>query len=605
MVGLAMTGALDAGVSGSAGNLTFGFNAGGSMQIEFLKAFATGTAEPTLGDATGQMLSGYLIPASVADLKRMQVNDICTVRGNGSLKVSGGFEVTTPVNPLATVTLPVNAGTLQVKSGLMAGVSASFTLSGSYQIRVRRLASGAIELSYLRERGTRLQADFNAAAALTASFNGTDLLGALMGAISTKPSDAALLQGLSADEVKTFTAAIQDGVQHSVQASIDAVLSSATDNQAAFQYELDLEALDGASLDAVNRGLRGDLTGLTALEGQAAAGGTIAPGVKLLDSLLVRARTRGITLKVNLLGIVNLLSLSKLISNCEMLFEPASGDLTIKETAQSERIGAITDQLHRQEALRKALFESVLVTTTYRAGKAVALPELDSHGLHFVIERGTSEAKVHDYLNWFAALGLIRQADVMPLLGQYPGDPTSNCVLRTAFNDAACEQLFFDAAGNLREEEYYLEFGRVALHAMLGPSAEVVDQTRYRLLDDAARWQRAVDIGPSPELRHVIPLDPADAHFESALELVRGDIYNLVWWAHSMRAAGMALLAVRQEPALQGHRDALQKTMLKVVAESKARFDQPWGMVAFYWAAGSPPTASGRMSAGQWTVARP
>ncbi len=605
LVGLAMTGALDAGVSGSAGNLTFGFNAGGSMQIEFLKAFPTGADQPTLGEATGQMLSGYLIPASVGDLKRMLVNDICTVCGSGSLKVSGGFEVTTPVNPLATVTLPVNAGTLQVKSGLMAGVSASFTLSGSYQIRARRMASGAIELSYLRERGTRLQADFNAAAAMTASFNGTDMLGALVGAISTNAADSALLKGLSADEVKTFTAAIQEGVQHSVQASIDAVLSSATENQAAFQYELDLDALDAASLDAVNRALRGDLTGFTALEARAAAGATIAPGVKLLDSLLVRARTTGITLKVNLLGIVNLLSLSKLISNCEMLFEPASGDLTIKETAQSERISAITDQLHRQEALRKALFESVLVTTTYRAGKAVALPELDSHGLHFVIERGTSPANVRDYLNWFTALGLIHQADVTPLLDQYPGDKTSNCVLRTAFNDAACEQLFFDPAGKLREESYYLELGRGALRAMLAPSAEVVDQARYRVLDDDTSWKGAIDDGPSPELRHVIPLDPADAHFDLALSLVIGDIYDLVWWAQSMRAAGEALLALRQDPALQGHRDALQKTMLKVVADSKARFEQPWGMVAFYWAAGSPPTASGRMSAGQWTVARP
>jgi hypothetical protein len=45
--------------------------------------------------------------------------------------------------------------------------------------------------------------------------------------------------------------------------------------------------------------------------------------------------------------------------------------------------------------------------------------------------------------------------------------------------------------------------------------------------------------------------------------------------------------------------------MLNVVAESKARFDQPWGMVAFYWAAGSPGTASGRLAAGPWTVARP
>ena len=45
--------------------------------------------------------------------------------------------------------------------------------------------------------------------------------------------------------------------------------------------------------------------------------------------------------------------------------------------------------------------------------------------------------------------------------------------------------------------------------------------------------------------------------------------------------------------------------MLKVVSQSKARFDQPWGIVALYWAAGSPPTASGRLTAGAWTLTRP
>ena len=54
---------------------------------------------------------------------------------------------------------------------------------------------------------------------------------------------------------------------------------------------------------------------------------------------------------VNLLGIVNLITLSQLVNNCEFLFEPSSGDLTIKETAQSE------DQRHHgsgQEAGRCA-----------------------------------------------------------------------------------------------------------------------------------------------------------------------------------------------------------------------------------------------------------
>jgi hypothetical protein len=451
---------------------------------------------------------------------------------------------------------------------------------------------------------------------VSVNFNTTDVLGALMGAISKDAPDPKLLESLTPGEIETFCDAIREGVAHSVQASIDLVLSTATDNQAAFQYELDLDALDDASKAAVNRALRGDLTSLTAFEKEVGAGGIIAPGVKLLDSLLSRTRTKGVTLKVNLLGIVNLISLSKLISNCEILSEPASGDLTIKETAQSERISAITDQLHRQEALRKALFESVLVTTTYRAGKAVSLPDLDCHCLHFIINRNTGPANVRDYLNWFATLGLIASPEAPALLAQYPGDKTSTCVLRSALDDAACERMFLDGTA-LRDKSYYLEFGRQAMRAMLAPSTDDLGRVRYRVLDDPTRWATAVATGPSPALRDLIPMDHSDSRFEMALSLVSGDLYDIVWWARSMCDAGTSLNAVRQYLAGRDAdglrddaeflrlRDALQKTMLKVVSESKARFDQPWAMAALYWAAGTPGTASGKLTAGPWAVVRP
>jgi hypothetical protein len=46
--------------------------------------------------------------------------------------------VTASPNPLASVDLPLGSGTVAVKAGLAAGLSASFTNSGSYQMRARR-----------------------------------------------------------------------------------------------------------------------------------------------------------------------------------------------------------------------------------------------------------------------------------------------------------------------------------------------------------------------------------------------------------------------------------------------------------------------------------
>jgi hypothetical protein len=84
-----------------------------------------------------------------------------------------------------------------------------------------------------------------------------------------------------------------------------------------------------------------------------------------------------------------------------------------------------------------------------------------------------------------------------------------------------------------------------------------------------------------------------------------------------MTNAGAALLKMRQflkgrdpvglkdDPEFQHNCQALQKLMLGVVANCKARFGEPWGMVSLFWSAGSPAGATGLVRAGAWSVSRP
>ena len=605
--GLEVTGSFGVGAAASAGDLTFGLNATSSVTIGFDKAFSGGAAEPTLGGAVGRMLSGFVIPASVADLGLLGDGDVATVSGQGSLKVTGGFNIAAPVNPLASVKLPLNAGSIEVKDGLMAGVTASVTLSGGYQIRASGLATGGVGLRFQKQKGAALRADFTASASASVKFGGTDLLGGLLGAIGKSDADPKLLAGLTEEETATFNAALKEGVDHSLQAALDLSLATAAEDEALFEYEIQPGALDAASTGAVNRALHGDLTPLAELEQPA--------GVTPRSSVLTRMRSQGITLKVNLLGIVNLISLEKLVGKCEILSDPASGGVTIKETAESEHIGAISDPYARQEALRKAIFESVLVTTTYRASGAVAMPGLRCANLHFVVDRNTNAATVRGYLNWFAALNLMAKGDAAAALAGYNGEKTSTCLLRTELDDAACQNLFL-AGGQTRGEAYYREFGRQAMRALLDPESSAIEGARYRFLDEEARWARAVEIGPSPELRQLIPLDPRDPGFDMVLADVTGDLYDIVWWAESMTKAGAALAGMRQflegrdpvglkdDAEFQRNCAGLQKLMMGVVAKSKARFGEPWGMVSLFWSAGSPAGATGRLQAGNWSVAR-
>lgn len=611
-VGMSITGTLDPGVSETVGNLTFGMDQSMSLSLAFYKAFPTDNSQPTLGDATGQMLSGFVIPAHLSDLDQLQVNDVCSVSGQGTLTVSGSFDVAIPTNPLAAVNLPLGIGTIDIQDGVMAGVSASFALTGSYQIRARRTAADAIELSFLQERGTSFQADFSVSAGVSATLgtSTTDLLGTLLGAIATGKPDKTILDGLSSDEIADFNAAIQAGVQHSLLASVDLALSSTTDDQPTFQYEIRPNLLEPAGRNALERAFKGDLSQLTILEASAQADGTIAPGIRLLNSVLTRTRSSGVALKVNLLGIVNLISLSKLIRQCEFLTEPASGDLVIKETVQSERISAITKPFDRQQALLKALFDSSMVTTTYIASKAVSMPTLECESMHFAANENTAKQTMADYLNWFVAVSLAGQDWRAQAVNQFTAGGRSTCLVRAKFDDAACEALFFDPGGNLRARPEYLEIGREAMMALLDPDANDIDALRRGLLADPHTWSRALSIGPSPGLSELLPLSSSDPRLQVVLQDVIGDIYDIVWWADSMVKAGQGLRQVRTflagrdpatlagDQAFDQQRANLQNLMAGVVKDSKARFSEPWGLVCLFSAAGS------RQSYGQLVVGK-
>jgi hypothetical protein len=198
-------------------------------------------------------------------------------------------------------------------------------------------------------------------------------------------------------------------------------------------------------------------------------------------------------------------------------------------------------------------------------------------------------------------LGLLTPENAATHLAEYDGGASSTCLLRTAFDDAACERLFFDR-DQLRPGSYYLDTGRRAMRALLHPGENAFESARCRVLEDPSLWAQAVEIGPSPSLCPALSIEQSDPAFS----LIRGDLVDILWWADSMTSAGAALLAVRQcgrdDAGWQAKCDALQHAMLRVVSRSQARFDEPWGMVSLFWSAGSPPTASGTLHAGSLNV---
>jgi hypothetical protein len=611
-VSVGLQGSLDLGVSGSDGDLTFGFDKTSTVTLEYLKAFPLGAGESTLGDALGQTLASYVIPADLSDLDALKMNDIATVSGQGSLKVSGEVKVSAFPNPLASADLPLGAGPIAVQVGPVSGLSASFTISGSYQVRTRRKDANTIELSFLRERGTELKADFSTSAGVTAQLGDTDLIGALLGAISKDPTgDKMLLADLQPGEIKTLATAIKGGLDRSLQIAVGLVLSSAPDDQAAFQYEIQPAQLSPQSIVAVHKALDGDLSHLTSMEEGMQEGGILAPGVKMLNSVLSAAHTRGITLKINLLGILNYLTVSELIRQSEILTDDVTGDVTIKETVTGNSITAVVEPMARNEALRKAIFDSVLATTSYRAGKAVVLPDLNCEQVHFALNQVTNRQIMGNYLRWFIALKLLTVEENAAFVKNFIDGGPSTCVLRTSFGNAECESMFFDGDNHLRPPQYYLEFGRQALRALLDPEHQAIDQLRYKIVDDAL-WPTALSIGANVNLGPLVGLGTSDAK----VDLLIGDVLVITEWAKAMTEAGAFVQDMRtfvsdsnvatlfENKDFKRKRDALQQKMAAIVKASGIRFDEPWGMVCLFWSCGSPKTAYGKIVAKRLTVER-
>ena len=609
-VGLEFTGNLNLGVGGSERELSFGFTQNTNLTLSCHKAFPLGTGEPTLLKALADTLSAFVIPADPGDLSTLGLHDVACAAGTGALRISTGISVTAAPNPLASVDLPLGAGNLSVKTGVTAGFSADVNLTGSWQVRVVRTDGQIITLSYAQQRGSTLTADWSTSAGITAKLGNTDLAAAIIGAISTDPlKDKAIFADLSSEECQKLTGAIKGSLNHSLQASIDAALSSLSENDAAFQYELRLDQLTPETSNAVRRALHGDLSLLTALEHNATDDGVIAPGIRLLNSVLTEVHKRGLTLNLNLLGIVNFTSLAEFVRNSETLVDNASGAVTIRNTLSGTRLSAISNPLDRDEALRKAIFDAVLVTTTYRAAQAIAAPAIACEHVHFAFNQKTNHATLRDYLTWFIALHLLDAGERDNILREFADGGSSTCVLRTAFNDHDCASLFL-RDGQRRDLKEYEDIGRRALRALLNPG-DSVDGLRYRLVDDGL-WQRALMIGSNVNLGPLVGISTTDPR----VNILIGDVLVIREWAGAMSSIGELVARHRdvvgsRDPAVLIHddafsrsRDALQKRLADVVHSSTMRFDKPFGMVALFWAAGSPPTAYGRAVMKPLTIER-
>jgi hypothetical protein len=576
-VSLAFTGSLDAGVTHTPGSdITVGFDNAETVTYQYCRAFGLGASAELAGEAIGHALANFVIPATVEDLELLQPNDVVAVSGSGTLTLSASFSVSLPATPLASVDLPLSVGTIGVQAGLSTSLSGSFAVQGSYQLRARKTDPNTVQLMYSPSRSTTFSLATGATAGLTATLGSTDLIGKFIAAALPSPAvagqttteDILKNSGLSTDDAATLAAAVKAGVNQSLTASVSAALSAVDTAQSLFAYELRLDELDADSRAAVNAALAADLSQLNALEAGRKADGTIAPGVKLVRSIIGSLQERKVTVDINLLGILNFTSVRDFFSNFETI-TGESGDVTLKVNVGENRISAITDNLKREAALRKALFDSILVTMAYSAAGALRL-SLGVKLLHFVLNQKTSAATFQQYERWFQAFGL-----KAPDPGAFTAGADSSCLIRAEFDPNQAPLLFLDAAGHARPSAEYLDAGRGAIMGLLDPGSPVTPY-RQAFLENTALFQQAMEVVSADQVKAL--LSPQAQENQIFLPIY-SDFLVARWWAESVADLAKSLQDFNAN-AGAGGLEALRREIGDVVKNSPVQFGEPVGVVA-------------------------
>lgn len=593
-LGVGISASLAPELTHKTGDLGFGFNVGSEINLTTYRLFEKPESGPfpKFVDALKETITGFAIPGDLEDLTRMSTGSVVTVEGNGNIKFSGTLDVLSVVNPLASINvpgLPEPFGELKVKSGGAIQVGAAFELTGAYQIRVQKTGAGKVRLGYYRKRGEEFSVKVSASSGVSVGVGKFDALTPLLQAISSDPKvdiEALKKGGLTDDQIKAIKKVVDAGISRKLEIALGFELSANDTAEAAFLFDFELAQLDETGRKALHNALDGDLSGLAVKNGET------PQGVHLVRSVFTDIQSKKHTLKLNLLGIFNFISVNNLVLKGRVLFEPATGELIITDSATASRITASTLNFAADsEKLRKVLAESVLITVAYKFSKLVThQAKLKISHSYFELHTNTDWTKMENNLDVFEALKLFQATDKQELLGNSSQFGRTTLYVETGYDDEVVNSLFLNN-GAPRSQKEYEAAGRKAV-ALLVQQGERDDFRRAPVTNDDL-WNEMSHEG-------VFNFDFIDQFRNlSAVQLknIKDDYTLIKWWAESMKEMSASLAEVRnfladhpgidpENKTFKSHRKKLAAKLRDVASKTKKQFGDPWGLVAMDQACG-------------------
>ncbi len=573
----------------TSGDLKFGVTPGATLTIVNYRSFPLKQGV-TLLDAIRGVVGGFLIPARVDDLAALAPGSLATVSGTGTLKLSVTANLLAITNPLASLSLPAPLPAPTVSAGGAVSVGASYQAAGRYQICAHKLDTGKLRVGWYREESTEVQVSATVSEGVSAGFGSTDLFSTIVGRVSADP-EADLKElaeaKLSDSQIASIRSAVKAAVQRKLELALTAQLSSKQTGDAIFLYEIDLGALTDGSRQALEEALRGDLSALHA---------STLPGIGEVSSIWKSAHTTGLTLHVNLLGILNVSSVATLTTSGKVLFEPATGALVITDQATASRVESTQVNFGADtQKLRHVLSESFLVTAVYRGAKGMtAGPALKFSHTYFDLENQTGRDEILSMLRTGVALSLFspEEAEAPENVDDF-GRTMVHAT--TDYDDRLASAVFLDSSGAPLPTTFYELMGRTALQYLVKDGD--LDAVRLGPARDDHLWAEMKEQG-QPGFPALFPFVS-----EPLLGAITADYSTIVWWADAMAGAAHRLAAIRQwfdahpsapveDATFQKLRADLADHLKKVAAHTTDEFGKPWGLLAMNEAASHRPGAA-------------
>ena len=576
----------------AAGPLGLGFAASGSITTRYAEPFAVTATGPTVAEAVAGLLSRHTLPGDFADLESLPVGALASVGGAGDLRISASVTLTTSANPLATASLPAGLGDVSVKAGGSLDVAVEARIAGSYELRIFKPTAGVVRLGYFRRRDAAWSAEVTAQVGAKAALGDRDLIETVLSAVTGKPAIDVkhfLDGGLPPEDIRAIRDVLEAGVDRTLTVAIEASFSSLTRREAAFEFELTLAALDATSRKAVEEALDGDLRLLQASE---------LAGVAVKKSLEITLRERTMSLRVNLLGLVNASSVREFVRESRFAFDADSGELVIADTVSSRRLGLLSRASRvESERLRKVMLESFIATAAYRAGALDDNVGLAISQQHFEFHRKTDVRTMQDNLEAVVGVGLLSQRAMRQTLRPGVADyGPSTFLLEGTLAAGVTTAMFLDAAGTPRSRAEYEAIGRRALRAF-APSTGL-EKFRRLIADDDDLWKRVREAGSHANvlrvLEQVLGSSPKAVVQANQVDV---DATRILWWAAAMHDVAKALAAIRTfltgkdpaavrlDPAFQKLRTKLEGELADMASRNASLFGDPWGIVSMHLAA--------------------